>query len=146
MNTITKQITPNRLATTIKLFAASTLLVLATAVTGSALALDFTQDQAGHAAGQELKVPQTAAEHRARAEQYQKKATEYRQEAAAHKKMLADYSKGVARNPKDTTENPYIKKMRLHCENYIKAAESLALEAEEMAKYHTQRAKELEGK
>jgi hypothetical protein len=146
MNTTSKQITRNRLATTIKLFAASALLVLATAVTGSALTWNFTQDHAGHAAGQELKVPQTAPEYRARAEQYQKKAAEYRQEVATHKQMLADYSKGVAKNPKDLGENPYIKKMRLHCEKYIKAAENLALEADEMAKYHTQRAKELEGK
>lgn len=144
MNTTSKQIAHNRLATNIQLFAASALLVLATAVTGSAVTRNFTPYYSGHAA-QELKAPQTAAEHRAHAEQYQKKAAEYRQEVAAHKQMLAAYSKGVAKNPKDTTENPYIKKMRLHCEKYIKAAENLALEAEEMAKYHTQRAKELEG-
>jgi hypothetical protein len=39
---------------------------------------------------------------------------------------LADYRKGVAKNPKDTGENPYVKKMRLHCDKYINAAESLA--------------------
>jgi hypothetical protein len=93
-----------------------------------------------------MKAPQTTQEHRERAEQYQKKAAEYRKEAEAHKKMLADYSKTVARNPKDTGENAYIKKMRLHCEKYIKAAEALAQEADEMAKYHTMRAKEMEGK
>ena len=38
--------------------------------------------------------------------------------------MLADYSKTVARNLKDTGENAYIKKMRLHCEKYINAAEA----------------------
>ncbi len=63
-----------------------------------------------------------------------------------HKKMLADYSKTVARNPKDTGESGYIKKMRLHCEKYSKAAEALAQEADEMAKFHTMRAKEMEGK
>ncbi|MBL8208882.1 MAG: hypothetical protein JNM09_31985, partial [Blastocatellia bacterium] len=52
----------------------------------------------------------------------------------------------VAKNPKDSTENPYIKKMRLHCEKYSKAAEALAQEADEMAKFHTMRAKEMEGK
>jgi hypothetical protein len=96
--------------------------------------------------GQEMKAPQTAQEHRARAEEYEKKAAEYRSEAAAHQKMLKDYSKTVARNPKDTGENAYIRKMRLHCEKYIKAAEALAVEAEEMAKYHKMRAKEMEGK
>jgi hypothetical protein len=60
--------------------------------------------------------------------------------------MLTDYSKTVARNPKDTGENAYIKKMRLHCEKYINAAEGLAQEADEMAKYHTMRGKEMEGK
>jgi uncharacterized protein HemX len=98
------------------------------------------------AQAQEMKVPQTAQEHRERAEQYQKKAAEYRKDAEAHKKMLADYSKTVATNPKDTLENAYIKKMRLHCEKYSKAAEALAQEADEMAKFHTMRAKELEGK
>ncbi|MBL8207894.1 MAG: hypothetical protein JNM09_26915 [Blastocatellia bacterium] len=102
------------------------------------------QDHHDH--GQEMKAPQTAQEHRARAEEYEKKAAAYRSEAAAHQKMLKDYSKTVARNPKDTGENAYIRKMRLHCEKYSKAAEALAVEADEMAKYHKMRAKELEGK
>lgn len=110
------------------------------------LAQDAKQDHSGHAMGQEMKAPQTAQEHRERAEQYQKKAAEYRQEVASHRKMLADYSKTVAKNPKDTGENAYIKKMRLHCEKYSKAAEALAQEADEMAKFHTMRAKEMEGK
>lgn len=104
------------------------------------------QDHSGHAAGQEMKVPQTAQDHRDLAEHYQKKAAEYRQEIETHKKMLAEFSKRVAKNPKDPGENPYIKKMRLHCEKYISAAENLAREADEMAKFHTFRAKELEGK
>jgi hypothetical protein len=40
--------------------------------------------------------------------------------------MLTKYSKTVARNPKDTNESGYIKKMRLHCEKYGRAAEALA--------------------
>jgi hypothetical protein len=108
------------------------------------MAQDAKQDHSAYA--QEMKAPQTAQEHRDRAEQYRKKAAEYRKESIAHKKMLADYSKTVARNPKDTGENAYIKKMRLHCEKYINAAEALAQESDEMAKYHTMRAKEMEGK
>jgi len=104
------------------------------------------QDHSVHHSGQEMKAPQTAQEHRERAEYYKKKAAEYRADAESHKKMLVDYSKGVARNPKDTGENPYIKKMRLHCEKYISAAENLAREADEMAKFHEMRAKEMEGK
>jgi hypothetical protein len=106
----------------------------------------MAQDAKQQHSAQEMKAPQTAQEHRDRAEQYRKKAAEYRNEAEAHKKMLADYSKTVARSPKETGENAYIKKMRLHCEKYINSAEALAQEADEMAKYHTMRAKEMEGK
>jgi len=129
--------------TTIRAFAASALLALAFILTVGAAA---KRDLAGQAAAQEMKPAQSAQEHRDRAEQYQKKAAEYRKEAEAHKKMLADYGRTVAKNPKDSGENAYIKKMRLHCEKYIKAAEALAQEADEMAKFHTMRAKEMEGK
>lgn len=144
MNTIIRQTIRRSTATAIRTLTAGALLALAIALTGPSLAQGAKQDHSAHA--QEMKAPQTAQEHRERAEQYQKKAAEYRKEAEAHKKMLADYSKSVARNPKDTGENAYIKKMRLHCEKYIKAAEALAQEADEMAKYHTMRAKEMEGK
>ena len=123
-----------------------TLLLAIGALNFHAVAKDTKQDHSGHAMGQDMKMPQTAQEHRDHAEHYQKKAAEYRKEAEAHRKMQADYSKTVARNPKDTGENPYIKKMRLHCERYSKAADALAQEAEEMAKFHTMRAKEMEGK
>ena len=146
MNTKSKQIKGNKVTATVKTLAAGALLVLATALAVPALAQDSKTDHSGHAMGQEMKMPHTAQEHRERAKQYQKKAAEYRQEAAAHKKMLVDYSKTVARNPKDTGESGYIKKMRLHCEKYSRAAEDLAREAEEMAKFHTMRAKEMEGK
>lgn len=121
-------------------------LILAAALPVLSLAQDSKQDHSGHGQEQEMKVPQTAQEHRERAEQYRKKAAEYRQEAESHRKMLADYSKKVAKHPKEIGENAYIKKMRLHCERYIKAAENLAQEADEMAKFHTMRAKEMEGK
>ncbi len=141
-----KQISRSAVAATIKTLAAGALLMLAASFSTSALAQDAKQDHSGHAMGQDMKMPQTAQEHRERAEQYQKKAAEYRKDAEAHKKMLTDYSKTVARNPKDTGESGYIKKMRLHCEKYSKAAEALAQEADEMAKFHTMRAKEMEGK
>lgn len=125
------------------------IIVMAALLTLAVVAFNSpapAQDHSGHAAGQEMKVPQTAQEHRDRAEYYKKKAAEYRTEAESHKKMLADYSKGVAKNPKDTGENPYIRKMRLHCEKYVNAVESLAREADEMAKFHEMRAKEMDGK
>jgi hypothetical protein len=129
--------------TTIRTFAASALLALAASLTVGAAA---KRDLASQTAAQEMKAAQSAQEHRDRAEHYQKKAAEYRKEAEAHRRMLADYSKMVAKNPKDTGENAYLKKMRLHCEKYIKAAEALAQEADEMAKFHAMRAKEVEGK
>ena len=132
--------------TTMWLLISAVALMLTAGLSIWGMAQDAKQDHSGHAMGQEMKVPQTAQEHRERAEEYRKKAAEYRKEAEAHRKMLTDYSKTVAKNPKDSTENPYIKKMRLHCEKYIKAAEALAREADEMAKFHTMRAKEMEGK
>jgi uncharacterized membrane protein YcgQ (UPF0703/DUF1980 family) len=126
-----------------RVIVATALLVLAVAAFNLPAS---AQDPSGHQSGKEMKAPQTAQEHRDRAEYYKKKAAEYRGEAESHKKMLADYSKGVAKNPKDTGENPYIKKMRLHCEKYINGAENLGREADEMAKYHEMRAKEMEGK
>ena len=146
MNKASKQMIRKTRATTIKTVAAGALLMLVASFSILALAQDAKQDHSGHAMGQDMKMPHTAQEHREHAEHYQKKAAEYRKEAEMHKKMLADYSKTVARNPKDTGESGYIKKMRLHCEKYSKAAEALAQEAEEMAKFHTMRAKEMEGK
>lgn len=132
--------------TTSRLLISAVALMLTAGLSIWGMAQEAKQDHAGHAMGQEMKAPHTAQEHRQHAEQYQKKAVEYRKEAETHRKMLADYSKTVARNPKDTLENGYIKKMRLHCQKYSKAAEALAQEADEMAKFHTMRAKEMEGK
>ena len=146
MNMKSKKSSRNAVAATIKTLAAGALLMLAASFSITASAQEAKQDHSGHAMGQAMKMPHTAQEHREHAEQYQKKATEYRKESEAHKKMLADYSKTVARNPKDTGESGYIKKMRLHCQKYSKAADALALEAEEMGKFHTMRAKEVEGK
>ena len=121
-------------------------LLLAFASPVLSRAQESKQDHSGHAARQEVKIPQTVQDHLDLAERYRKRAAEYRQEIDMHKKMLAEYSKGVAKNPKYPGENPYIRKMRLHCEKYINAAEGFAREAGEMAKFHTFRARELEGK
>jgi hypothetical protein len=131
--------------TTTWLIISAVSLLLAFAAPIMSRAQESKQDRFGHATGQEVKIPQTVQDHLDLAERYQKKAAEYRQEIDIHKKMLSEYSKGVARLPKDTSENPYIRKMRLHCEKYS-AAENLAREADEMARFHTFRARELEGK
>ncbi len=129
----------NIIAKTTRIIVVASALILAVVASNTPAS---AQDHSGH----EMKTPQTAQEHRDRAGYYKKKAAEYRAEAESHKKMLADYSKGVAKNPKDTGENPYVRKMRLHCEKYINAAENLAREADDMAKFHEIRAKETEGK
>src|SRR5678815_5039083 len=133
MNTTSKQRKPNTLAATI-VWTASVLMALALSVSVQARAQDATRNHS--AQSQETVTPKTAQEHRDIAKQYQEKADAYRKEAETHKKMLEEYSKTVARNPKDTGENAYIKKMRVHCQKYVRAAESLAQEADEMAKYH----------
>jgi hypothetical protein len=132
--------------TTTWLIVSALSLLLAFAAPIMSRAQESKQDHSGHAQEQEVKIPQTVQDHLDLAEHYRKNAAEYRQEIEIHKKMLAEYSKGVARNPKDTVENPYIRKMRLHCEKYIGVAEGLAREADEVAKFHTFRARELEGK
>ena len=131
--------------TTMRLLVSVVSLMLAAPLTAFALARDSKQVHSGRDSGQEMKAPQTAQEHRERAEHYQKKAAEYRQDAEAHKKMLADYTKQVGGAPSNL-KDAHTRKMRVHCERYIKAAEDLAREAEEMAKYHLMRAKEMEGK
>jgi hypothetical protein len=88
-------------------------------------------------------MPQTAQEHSAMAESYEQKAANYRQDAAMHRQMLAEYKKGAV-HPKQG-ENPWVTKMRIHCEKYIVDAERLAADADEFAKFHTMRAKELRG-
>jgi hypothetical protein len=123
--------------------AASEVLLVATV---ALILLSAVLPAAGQSDSSQPKAPQTAKDHYVLAEYYNSQAAELRGEIEKHKQMLAEYSKGVARNSKDVVENPYIKKMRLHCEKYIKAAESLEAEALEFARFHTLRAKELEGK
>ena len=91
------------------------------------------------------KVAVTAEDHLAKAAEYRKKAATYREEAAMHRKMYADYKMTVAIHPK-APENPWLRKMRDHCDRYIKDAEALAVDAEKFAEYHGFRAAELQGK
>lgn len=93
-----------------------------------------------------VKLPETPQEHLAMSEEYKKKAVTYREEAAFHRKMLADYKAQVRPDPRQAFENPYVKKMRIHCEAYIKDAEALAADAEKFADFHRLRAAELQGK
>ena len=127
----------NATTTTRLLLAALTLLPMAVPA--------CAQEPAKSASAYEIKVPETAKDHYEMAEYYQKIAAQNRKEIEMHKKMLADFAQTVAKNPK-AGENPYLKNMRLHCERFIKAADALLAEASESAKFHTLRAKEMEGK
>ncbi len=92
------------------------------------------------------RLPETPDEHLAMSGEYRKKAATFREEAAYHRKMLADYKAQVRPDPRQGFENPYVKKMRLHCEAYIKNADALAADAAKFAEYHRLRAAELQGK
>ncbi len=90
------------------------------------------------------KIPVTAQDHLDMATAYQKKAASYRDEAAMHRKMYADYKKSAV--GVKGQENPWVRKMREHCDRYIKDAEALAADADKFAEFHSLRAAELQGK
>jgi hypothetical protein len=93
---------------------------------------------------EEVKVPQTAAEHEARAKSYKEHAVHYRSEAAEHKAMAAEYSQQHP-DPKGGVKNPWSEKMRKHCLMLAADLDKLAVDAEKAAEYHTLRAKETQG-
>lgn len=93
-----------------------------------------------------VKLPETPQEHLAMSDEYRRKAAAYREEAAFHRKMFADYKAQLRPDPRLAFENPFVKKMRLHCEGYIKDSEALAADAEKFADFHRFRAAELEGR
>lgn len=92
----------------------------------------------------EVKIPQTAAEHEARAKSYREQATQYRALATEHKQMAAEYAR---EHPpaKGMPNAPWLSKMAKHCEMLVKDYEKLATDAEKAADYHAMRAKELKG-
>ena len=95
----------------------------------------------------QAKVPVTAADHLALAKSYQEKAATYRKEVAEHKAMAEAYKKTRAMPvTKGGVKDPYLAKMEKHCEALQKDAEKLAADAEKAADYHSQRAKEMQGK
>jgi hypothetical protein len=96
---------------------------------------------------QEVKLPETAADHEALAKSYKDQAAQYKKVADDHKAMAAAYKKTIA-NPESKTgvKNPWLAKMEKHCAMLAKDADKLAADAEKAAEYHTLRAKELQGK
>ena len=98
--------------------------------------------------GAQLGVPQTPDEHFARAAYYKEKAAAYRQEAETHHKMFADYDKkhGSPGAKALTGQDASVNKMRKHCDDYIKEAETLAAEAERFAEFHRMLGEEMKTK
>ena len=103
----------------------------------------------------QLDIPHSPQEHVTRADYYKKKAAEYRADADVHHKMFAGYHQknpdspmydGEGREILAGTETALVTKMRKHCDDYIRAAEQLAAEADRFAEFHRMRAAEMRGK
>ncbi len=90
-------------------------------------------------------LPQTAEDHAAMARSYEQKAADWRKEAALHREMASAYSKSHP-DVKGGVRNPEAVKMEKHCMTIVKDAEKLADDADWSARYHHERAKELEGR
>jgi len=112
----------------------------------AALAVTLTTGLAGTAArAEEMKLPQTAAEHQAMAKSYEEKVAAWHAEAAYHREMAATYKKAHP-DAKSGAKNQWAAEMEKHCMNIVKDVEKAAGEADELARFHRLRSKELEGK
>lgn len=100
---------------------------------------------AGGARAEDVKVPETAADHEALAKTYQEKAASYRKEADWHKSMAAAFAKSHP-DAKGGAKNPWNAKMQKHCQMLASEADKLAKDAEKAAEFHILRAKETQGK
>jgi hypothetical protein len=85
-------------------------------------------------------APQTASDHLALAKAYDDRAAMWQREASMHREMAAAYKKGKPANDPDAMT------MERHCMKIAKDAEALAVDAQEAAKYHRLRAKDLHAK
>ena len=95
----------------------------------------------------EMKIPETTAEHDAMAKQYKDQAAQYKKVADDHRAMAAAYKKTISMpESKVGVKNPWLAKMEKHCAMLAKDADKLAADAEKAAEYHTMRGKELQGK
>lgn len=106
-----------------------------------------------------LHFPNTAEDHLSVADDYVNLAATHRKDAELHRRMLAAYERLVADlasqppPPKRGKTFPSRKQARpakdaladyrAHCEGYIQAAEMLAGEADKLAAFHRDRAREL---
>jgi hypothetical protein len=94
----------------------------------------------------EVKIPETAAEHEALAQEYKDKAAQYKKVGHDHRAMVEAYKKRIAMPAsKSGQKNPWLVKMEKHCAMLAKDADKLAADAVKAAEYHTMRGKELQG-
>jgi hypothetical protein len=87
-----------------------------------------------------LMAPRTASDHLALAKAYDDRAATWQREAVMHKEMAAAYKKGKPANDPDAMT------MERHCMKIAMDAEALAVDAQDAARYHRLRAKELQAK
>jgi hypothetical protein len=88
-------------------------------------------------------LPHTVEDHAAMARSYEEKVAAWRKEAELHREMAAAYSKSHP-DFKGGVRNTEAVKMEKHCMAIVKDAEKLAADGEWSARYHRERAKELE--
>jgi hypothetical protein len=80
----------------------------------------------------EDRVPQTAAEHEAAANDYRTKAKGHRAEAGMHRNMAEMYQTQI-KGPANRKPNPWLINMVKHCKNMAAKADALAEEEEKAA-------------
>lgn len=119
----------------------SNLRTLVTSIMFAAFAFTATAARAD-----DVKLPQTTADHEALAKRYANEASGYRKTAQEHKQMAEAYAKDHPDDSKRNIKNPWNAKMQKHCMAIVKDAEKLASNAEKAAEYHSLRGKELQGK
>jgi hypothetical protein len=85
-----------------------------------------------------MKLPESAADHLALAKSYEEKVEAWRKEAADHRAMAEAYKKERPAGDADAAT------MQKHCKKIAEDAEKLARDAEDTAKYHRLRAKEMQ--
>src|SRR5438045_747986 len=77
---------------------------------------------------QDVKVPETAADHESLAKSYKDKAANFRKEEESHKQMAEAYKKSFPQAVDKTgKKNPWVAKMEKHCMTIAKDAEKLAV-------------------
>ena len=86
------------------------------------------------------KVPQTAAEHEAAANDYLTKAKGHRAEAGMHRHMAEMYQTQI-KGPSNRKPNPWLINMVTHCKQIAEKTDALAKEEEKAAETLSKQAK-----